>query len=253
MDDNAIRIKDIGVVIAMQEELALMGGALGDVKESRDTHCSRPVLHSSKCGHGIYVATCGAGELGAAAATQMLIERYGVDLIINIGYVGALSGFNAGECAVVEKVVHYDYDISGLQPENAPGMYTEIGEVFIRCDSDMVEYAVQCGLRKATLASGDKFISDSGKKASLIGTYHAEICDMEGAAVALTSHRNGVRCVLFKIVSDNADESSYGDFCATLNSQTQSISFGSPEWKALIDKGVVQARKAIDALLRATE
>ena len=38
----------------------------------------------------MYVAQSGAGEIRAAACTQILISRFDVDLVVNFGVVGAL-------------------------------------------------------------------------------------------------------------------------------------------------------------------
>ncbi len=59
----------------------------------------------------LYVAHSGPGEIAAAAATALLIGHYGAELIINFGVVGGLTPEMAlARTAVVEGVVHYDFD-----------------------------------------------------------------------------------------------------------------------------------------------
>ena len=57
-------------------------------------------------------------------------------------------------------------------------------------------------LKPVTCASGDKFVADPKIKAELHEKYGADICEMEAAGIALTCDRNGIQCLLVKIVSD---------------------------------------------------
>lgn len=59
----------------------------------------------------MYVVDSGAGEISAARATQFLITKYGVDMILNFGVVGALTDeMKTADMCVIESVIHYDYD-----------------------------------------------------------------------------------------------------------------------------------------------
>ena len=60
---------------------------------------------------------------------------------------------------------------------------------------------------------------------------------MEGAAVALTSFRNGVPATLIKIVSDGADEDSAQDFAAVIDD-------GQPRLSAM-ERGVEKLGEVI--------
>ena len=63
----------------------------------------------------MYVAYSGAGEIRAAACTQMLISRFAVDMVVNFGVVGALRDeIKVLNTCVVDKIVHYDMDTSAV-------------------------------------------------------------------------------------------------------------------------------------------
>lgn len=63
----------------------------------------------------MYVAHSGAGEIRAAACTQMLISLFEVDLVVNFGVVGALRDeIKLLNTCVVDKIVHYDMDTSAV-------------------------------------------------------------------------------------------------------------------------------------------
>lgn len=155
----------------------------------------------------ISVVLCGAGEIGAAAATQMLVSFFGAQLIVNIGVCGGLTD-DAGPLSrlLVNGVYHYDHDTSTVtgRPVGAyPGMdrYLRIPDEFF---SDC-EFTRALMWPKAICASGDKFIADPLDKRRLSKESGAKICDMEAAGVLLTAQRAGVPAIIVKIVSDSTD------------------------------------------------
>ena len=104
---------------------------------------------------------------------------------------------------VVTKVVHYDFDISGIDPL-LPAQYPGFESVYIPADEGLVEKA--CGicpeLKPVICASADKFVSGAEDKTRLHRLYGAEICEMESAAVLLTCRRCHVPCLMIKAVAD---------------------------------------------------
>ena len=91
------------------------------------------IYHYEANGNDVYVLHSGAGEISAAAATQLLISVYHVDMILNFGVVGSLTKeMDDIRLCVVEKVVHYQFDTSEV--DHCPvGQYLE--EYLLHCFS----------------------------------------------------------------------------------------------------------------------
>ncbi|MBQ5412679.1 MAG: 5'-methylthioadenosine/adenosylhomocysteine nucleosidase, partial [Oscillospiraceae bacterium] len=70
--------------------------------------------------------------------------------------------------------------------------------------------------RNGTVASGDQFISDNTLKASIIQKTGCSCVEMEGAAIAHISLKNGIPFCLVKIISDNADDDAGEQFDETV-------------------------------------
>lgn len=136
----------------------------------------------------------------------MLIDRFGVDLIVNLGVVGALVNaeeLGCGGLCVVEKVIYYDFCTDGWL--NLPvGQYPGYDSPFIATDEKLKIRAL--GLipdaRAVVCASADKFVDKAEDKRALRELTGAEICEMEAAGIALTCRRCGVPCLLIKAVAD---------------------------------------------------
>lgn len=155
----------------------------------------------------LYVVHSGAGEIAAAAATQLLISVYGVEAVVNFGVVGGLTDeMKLAKTAVVERVVHYDFDVSAIDHVEV-GRYTGYPSKFLPLNAHMIELActIAPDLKRVTCASGDKFVDGREKKQQLAREFEADICEMELAAIVLTCDRSGIPCLAIKTVSDAVD------------------------------------------------
>jgi len=153
----------------------------------------------------LYLLQCGIGEIAAAAGTQYLISVCGAELVVNFGVVGGLTPEMAVcRLCVVEKVVHYKFDLSEGGYGLAEGQCEGQESPWIATDSALVEAArtAEPSLMPVTCASGDKFIGTTEEKAFLHQKWNADICEMEAAAIVLTCQRNKIPCLSLKAVSD---------------------------------------------------
>lgn len=152
----------------------------------------------------LYVIHSGIGEIAAAAAAELLIDRYRVGTIVNFGVVGGLTEEMAeAKTCVVTRVVHYDFDLSGIDPV-VPAQYPGYPDIYLPANETLVRKALAVcpELRQVTCASADKFVGNQADKERLHSLYGADICDMESAAVLLTCLRCEVPCLLIKAVAD---------------------------------------------------
>ena len=194
-------MKKIGMLVAVEMDAVLRRyGRAARVEERHGFEMHQYDMD----GYELYVLRSGAGEIAAAAAAQMLIDRYETEMIVNFGVVGGLTPEMAQtKTCVVEKVVHYDFDTSAYD-DTLPGQYFSYPDVFLRPDRRLVERAVaiEPSLKVVTCASADKFVAGEQAKTALHERWGADICEMEAAAVVLTCDRSGVPCLLIKTVSD---------------------------------------------------
>lgn len=196
-------MKRIGMVVAILREISAVFKEFGTPKETVHHGATEVYLYETD-GVSLYVAHSGAGEIGAAAATQLLISLYGVDLLVNFGVVGGLThAMSAKRSAVVERVVHYAFDASAYDGTKV-GQYAEFPDVYIPVTESLVEKAVSVcpELVRATIASADQFVDSPEEKRALHDAFGADICDMESAGIALTAYRNRVPVLMIKTVSD---------------------------------------------------
>ncbi len=207
-------MKKIGMLVAVEMDAVLRRYGRAERVEKR---CGFEMHQYDMGAYELYVLRSGAGEIAAAAAAEQLLDRYGVELIVNFGVVGGLTEEMAQtKTCVVEKVVHYDFDTSAYDG-TLPGQYFEYPDVYLRPSPELIRRAVAVcpELKPVTCASADKFVDGREAKSALQERWGADICEMEAAAVVLTCDRAGVPCLLIKTVSDGLTQGGQ-DFGAAL-------------------------------------
>ncbi len=209
----------IGIFTAMEKE-AKSFLQKADVKQIEDGPYK--VYSFTLAGKQAYLCSApNIGEICAAGAIWRLLLKYGVDVVINFGVVGALTEKASLESFVyVESVVHYDMDSSSI--DNIPvGRYLCFDDVALPADQTLLQKAKAIkNFPAVRCASADKFVSDPVAKQSLHSNFGAEICDMESAAIAISCHFAGVPYLMVKCISDSL----FGgpqEYCSTVMKATE--------------------------------
>ena len=204
----------IGVIGAMEEEVSTLIPALKDHAEQK---IGIVVYHVGKLdGREVVIARSGIGKVNAALTAAEMIRTFGATAIVNTGVAGALEdSLNPEDAVIATDLVQHDYDTTPFDP---PGFVSGVG--LVRFPADPVISAAAADAARAlgmrvttgTVASGDQFISDAGKKESIKERFGALACEMEGAAIAHVCFIYGVRCGVIRTISDRADGKAEVDF-----------------------------------------
>lgn len=194
-------MKRIGLIVAV--EIEALKKKYGNPTETINIR-SRTILKYKANAYELYALLSGAGEIAAAAATQLLISEFNVEIILNFGVVGGLSEeISRHRVCVVRDIVHYDFDTSSV--DNCEiGRHLEYASVFIPTDKALRDHAqkISPDLVPVTCASGNKFVVDPEEKNSIHQQFQADIIEMEAAGILLTCNQNVVPCLMIKMVAD---------------------------------------------------
>ena len=145
-------------------------------------------------------------KVNSAIATQILIDKYSADCVINTGIAGGMnSNVKVCDIVVASEVMHHDVTTRFL--ENYPPY-----KGHFEADKNLIELAVSacdslginCFVGK--IVSGEQFISDSGVKKSIVDEFSPHAVDMESAAIGHCCFRNNVPFATIRCISDNADD-----------------------------------------------
>lgn len=137
----------------------------------------------------------GWGKIAAAASTQYAIDRWGPELLVNLGTCGGFAGhIQRGEVILVERTLVHDIVERMGDPQEALGWYaTDLDLTWLGTPPTPVQ--------RGLLISADADL-DPADIERLHTTHGAVAGDWESGAIAWVAVRNGVRCLILRGVSD---------------------------------------------------
>lgn len=199
-----IKFKTIGMVVAMEKEVKPFLESIGvqTLCEKQGEFEVYGYLAGTK---KVYLVQSGIGEISASAATQLLISKYGAEVILNFGVCGGLvKSSKVFDTVIVNGVVHYDFDLSAIDSVS-PAQYPFADNPVIKTHEGLIEVAkrVMPSAKTVVCASADKFVANEEFKRDLNAKFGASVCDMECAGVLITAKLNGVPVLIIKAVSDS--------------------------------------------------
>lgn len=205
-------MKRIGVIGAMEEEVSLL---IGQMKNKKTKVMAGMSFHQGKLwDKEAVVVRSGIGKVNMGICTQILVDCYGVDAVINTGVAGGLyEKLNVGDIVISSDVVQHDMDATGFGYKlgEIPRMetsYFNADEALIKLakeSCELVNPEIQCFVGR--VATGDQFISSNEKKQWIIDNFDAYCAEMEGGAMAQAAYLNKIPFVVIRAISDKADNS----------------------------------------------
>lgn len=207
----------LGFIGAMEEEIEQIVSSMENVKIVEKSGFKFYVGMLS--GKEIVVVRAGIGKVNAAICTQLMLDSFEVDGVINTGIAGSLnSEINIGDIVLSSDVLHHDVDATNFG--YPPGQIPRMDVLSFPADSDMISVAQQAcalelphtGVFVGRIVSGDQFISSHEVKARIIENFGGFATEMEGAAIGQTAYVNNIPFLVVRAVSDKADDSATLDY-----------------------------------------
>ncbi|MDO5127536.1 MAG: 5'-methylthioadenosine/adenosylhomocysteine nucleosidase [Eubacteriales bacterium] len=209
----------LGIIGAMDEEVSRIKEKMTDVciKVIASMDFYKGKLYEKE----VVVVRSGIGKVNAGICTQILIDVFGVDAVVNTGIAGSLNNeINIGDIVLSTDALQHDMDATGFGYE--PGVIPRMEQSIFVADESMRELAKCCCERvnpdikvfEGRIVSGDQFISDRSKKQVITDLFAGYCTEMEGAAIAQTAYLNGIPFLIIRAISDKADDSATEDYPA---------------------------------------
>lgn len=197
-------MKTIAIIGAMPSELADIRSTLGNAEIK---HISGFDFYINEYkGKKIVNACCGIAKVNAALCTQVMIDNFKPDCVINTGVAGGMnSDVKVCDVVISTEVLPHDLDPHFLKD------YPPYCAVF-KADEKLIETAEKvCSENninsfRGRIVSGEAFVSDNALKAKIKADFNPHAVDMESAAVGHACYLNDMPYVSVRCISDNADD-----------------------------------------------
>lgn len=215
-------MKKIAIIAAMDEEMLEIKKIMKNRKRIKlyNAKIIEGRIQEKEC----ILAKCGVGKVNAARITQMLIDKYEIEFVVNVGSAGALKDdLNIGDIVIGKDLVQHDFDITAFGYEK--GYITDIGKE-IATDATLInkcEKAMKNALNTetnqckiGTIASGDRFCTKLALKEEIVENFGADCVEMEGAAIAQVCLLDKIPCIIIRSISDKLNGNNQVDYALYL-------------------------------------
>ena len=197
----------IGIIAAEQEEFeAILNIAkVEERKEIYELNFVKCKIKDKIC----VLVKSGVGKVNAARATQILIDNFKPDYIVNVGVAGGLNPMlSIGDIVIGETLVQHDFDITAFG--HAKGYIPGVGEKIYADDYLVKKIEEAVGnqeekvykYEKGVIASGDIFCTAIPMRDKIYAKFNAECVEMEGAAIGQVCSLCNVPFVVIRSISD---------------------------------------------------
>lgn len=197
----------IGIIAAEQEEFEAILN-IAKVEERKEIYELNFVKCKVKDKICVLVKS-GVGKVNAARATQILIDNFKPDYIVNVGVAGGLNPMlSIGDIVIGETLVQHDFDITAFG--HAKGYIPGVGEKIYADDYLVKKIEEAIGnqeekvykYEKGVIASGDIFCTAIPMRDKIYAKFNAECVEMEGAAIGQVCSLCNVPFVVIRSISD---------------------------------------------------
>lgn len=230
-------MKTIGIIGAMDEEVSRLKEKM-QVKRI-ENKAGMEFFEGDLSGKDVVIVRSGIGKVNAGICTQILVDDFQVEAVINTGVAGSLRNeINIGDIVLSSDALQHDMDATGFGYE--PGMIPRMDNSIFAADKELLLAAEKVNKEVnpeietfvGRVVSGDQFISDKEKKDYLVKQFSGYCTEMEGAAIAQTCYVNKIPFLVIRAISDKADNSAtmdYGEFEAKAIEHTVKLLTGMME------------------------
>lgn len=200
-------MKKIGIIAAMKEEMQEIKNIMTEI-ESKKVY-ELDFIKGKINNTDLVLVEAGVGKVNAARTTQILIDNFQVDAIINVGTAGSANDeLEIGDIVIGEKLVQHDFDITAFNHPKGYisniGQYVESDETLLKKMEETISN-MQDGdftIKLGTIATGDIFCSDIKMKEKIRAKFNADAIEMEGAAIAQVCKLDNVPFIVIRSISD---------------------------------------------------
>jgi len=189
----------IGIICAGDKELAPF---LPMIDGCRITEKAMLQFHEGRIsGIDIVALYSGVCKVNAAIATQILIDTYDVDAVINAGTAGGMDN----QLGIFDSVISTEAAYHDVAPDILTEFHPWLDTVFFKANEKLIKLSRQAVKRVITegnvywgrMVTGEAFITDKGRQ-RINEQFASLTVDMETASIAHVCYGKHSSCLLCK-------------------------------------------------------
>ena len=208
----------IGIIAAENEEMLAIKNIMENILEEKIFNLTfySGNIHNREC----VLVECGVGKVNAARTTQILIDKFSIDYIINVGSAGSITPeLNVQDIVIGKELVQYDFDITQIG-DYEKGEICDVGKYFYS-DERLIKLCEQTidemknrefKIKIGRIGSADIFFADSEKAKEVREELGMDCLEMEGAAIGQVCFLDKIPFLVIRGISDTPNGNNKIDF-----------------------------------------
>lgn len=209
----------IGIIVAEEKELLAVKNIMKNIEEINiyEKIFYKGIIEDKS----VIVVKSNVGKVNSSRVCQMLIDKFNIDLVINVGTAGSVDNkLEIGDIVVADRLVQYDFDVTAFGRKI--GEIENIGE-YIEVNNNLFNLFENIDVNIGCIASGDKFIVNREEKDNIRNIFNALCIEMEGASIAQVCFLDKVPFLVIRSITDKLDGSSKIEFETFLESSSKKV------------------------------
>ncbi len=208
----------IGIIAAEEKEMIAIKNNMTNISEEKiyELKFIKGNIENKLC----VLVECGVGKVNAARTTQIMIDKFNPNYVINVGTAGGLTNeLKVKDIVIGKDLVQHDFDITGVG-NYEKGEIARTGKYFLSdenliklCKNAMEEYKDRnFNIKIGRIVTGDWFASDLEKSLKIQKEFNADCIEMEGAAIAQVCTLDKIPFLVIRGISDTPNGNNEIDF-----------------------------------------
>ena len=152
----------------------------------------------------------GVGKVNAAVGTQIMIDLFKPEVIINSGIAGSLTKIlTIGDIVISSDCVEHDINCTELGEPRGQIWFPDEKRIAIPADKEISEKLAECcqnlgaHIHIGRIATGDFFVTYRRKREFIAYEFDSLCCEMVGGAVGHVCYMNKVPFTILRSISDD--------------------------------------------------
>ena len=208
----------LGFICALSIEVE---GIVGMMENKSEQTVAKITYHQGEIGgKKVVCCECGIGKVNAAMSTQLMIDLYHPDVIINSGVAGSLSGdIRIGDIVISDDCVQHDMDGREMGDPLGQVQFNDELRTYFPADKatadklyDACQTIKDISVFRGRIASGDIFIASHDRRVRSFGDQMVAVMTTEDPAVGTVCYRNGVPFAILRSISDDFNNNELMDY-----------------------------------------
>ena len=207
----------LGIIGAMEVEVAALKN---NMSAPEVTEKAGMKFYQGKIAEkDVVVVKCGIGKVNAGICTQVLVDIFHVDAVINTGVAGSLNHeIDICDIVISREAQQHDMDVTplgydkGIIPDMETSVFQADKRLIALAKSSAKDAKLEVNVYEGKILSGDQFIGTMDAKAYLLKNFAGDCAEMEGAAIAHAASLNHIPFLILRAISDKADGGAEMDY-----------------------------------------